>query len=109
MAPETPSSAGIRAPSEVPSAPGRGVDGVRGVLRYAHRTEAPGWLAAVQGTLVTDNMYLQDTELREYLTKLSPEERRILERPEDYRGLAADVARDVATTWRERLKGVLPE
>ncbi|TMC04627.1 MAG: adenylosuccinate lyase [Chloroflexi bacterium] len=51
----------------------------------------------------------QDTELREYLTRLSPEERRILERPEDYRGLAADVARDVAATWRERLKGVLPE
>jgi adenylosuccinate lyase len=51
----------------------------------------------------------QDAELRDYLTRLSPEERRILERPEEYRGLAADVARDVAATWRERLKGVLPE
>ncbi|HYZ89768.1 MAG TPA: hypothetical protein VE620_10775 [Myxococcales bacterium] len=50
---------------EAPSAPGRGIDGVRGVLRYAHRTEAPGWLGAVQGSLTTDNMYLQDTELRE--------------------------------------------
>src|SRR5712671_623540 len=50
---------------EVPSAPGRGIDGVRGVLRYSHRTEAPGWLAAAQGSLATDNMYLQDTELRE--------------------------------------------
>jgi LPS-assembly protein len=50
---------------EVPSAPGRGIDGVRGVLRYSHRTEAPGWLGAVQGSLTTDNMYLQDTELRE--------------------------------------------
>src|SRR5438309_5100993 len=50
---------------EVPSAPGRGINGVRGVLRYAHRTEAPGWLAAAQGSLATDNMYLQDTELRE--------------------------------------------
>ena len=53
------------APSEVSSSPGRGIDGVRGVLRYSHRTEAPGWLAAVQGSLTTDNMYLQDTELRE--------------------------------------------
>ena len=51
----------------------------------------------------------QDTELRDYLTKVLPEERRILDSPEDYRGLAAEVARDVATTWRERLKGVLPE
>lgn len=65
MPPLAPNSAGVAAPSEVPSAPGRGIDGVRGVLRYAHRTEAPGWLAAVQGSLVTDNMYLQDTELRE--------------------------------------------
>ncbi|HEV8230599.1 MAG TPA: lyase family protein [Candidatus Limnocylindria bacterium] len=51
----------------------------------------------------------QDLELRDYLKKLTPDERRILERPEDYRGLAAEVARDVATMWRERLKGVLPE
>jgi adenylosuccinate lyase len=51
----------------------------------------------------------QDAELRDYLTRLTPEERRVLERPEEYRGLAADVARDVAATWRERLKGVLPE
>jgi LPS-assembly protein len=50
---------------EAPSAPGRGIGGVRGVLRYSHRTEAPGWLGAVQGSLTTDNMYLQDTELRE--------------------------------------------
>ena len=50
-----------------------------------------------------------DTDLREYLKKFTPDERRILERPEEYRGLAAEVAREVASTWRERLKGVLPE
>ncbi|MFL5311783.1 MAG: LPS-assembly protein LptD [Myxococcales bacterium] len=50
---------------EVPSSPGRGIDGVRGVLRFQHRSEAPGFLAAAQGTLATDNMYLQDTEARE--------------------------------------------
>ena len=52
-------------PGEVRTAPGRGIDGVRGVLRFQHRTEAPGLLAAAQGTLATDNTYLQDTELRE--------------------------------------------
>lgn len=50
-----------------------------------------------------------DGELRDYLKKLTPDERHILERPEDYRGLAAEVARHVAATWRERLAGVLPE
>ena len=66
-------------------------------------------LEAERGSRSLLEVVAQDAELRDYLTKLSPEERRILERPEDYRGLAADVARDVASTWRERLKGVLPE
>ena len=51
----------------------------------------------------------QDPEMRDYLTKLTPDERRLLERPEEYRGLAAEVARDASAMWRERLKGVLPE
>jgi hypothetical protein len=50
-----------------------------------------------------------DTDLRDYLRKFTPDERRILERPEEYRGLAAEVARDIASAWRERLKGILPE
>jgi hypothetical protein len=62
---ERPDTAGGDALGEVLSSPGRGIGGVRGVLRYSHRTEAPGWLGAVQGSLTTDNMYLQDTELRE--------------------------------------------
>ena len=50
-----------------------------------------------------------DADLREYLKKLSPDERRVLERPEEYRGLATQVAKDVAANWRERLKAILPE
>jgi len=75
----------------------------------AHEVVRRLTLEAERGSRSVLEVVAQDAELRDYLTKLSPEERRILERPEDYRGLAADVARDVASTWRERLKGVLPE
>ena len=51
----------------------------------------------------------QDSELRGYLKKLTPAERRVLERPEEYRGLSAEAARSVTSLWREKLKGVLPE
>jgi adenylosuccinate lyase len=51
----------------------------------------------------------QDAALRGYLKKLTPAERRTLERPEEYIGLAPEVARSVTALWRERLKGVLPE
>jgi adenylosuccinate lyase len=50
-----------------------------------------------------------DPELRTILASLTAEERAVLDRPEEYRGLAADVARDVAKTWRTKLVGVLPE
>jgi adenylosuccinate lyase len=50
-----------------------------------------------------------DSDVRSYLAKLTPEERRVVDQPEEYRGLAADVAREVAATWRERLREVLPE
>ena len=56
---------GVMVPGELPSAPGRGYDDFRGVLRFSHRTEAPGTLVAAQGSLATDSMYLQDTEVRE--------------------------------------------
>ncbi len=58
-------AAGAPVAGELPSAPGRGYDGFRGVLRFSHRTEAPGTLVAAQGSLATDSMYLQDTEVRE--------------------------------------------
>ena len=51
---------------------------------------------------------MHDEDLRQTIGALTPAERRILERPEEYRGLAADVARDVAAEWRKRLKGLLP-
>jgi adenylosuccinate lyase len=50
-----------------------------------------------------------DPDLRSILASLSSDERRVLDQPEEYRGLAGDVARDVAKLWRERLAGVLPE
>ena len=75
----------------------------------AHEAVRRLTLEAERGSRSILEVVATDTELRDHMTKFSPEERRILERPEDYRGLAAEVARDVATTWRERLKGVLPE
>jgi adenylosuccinate lyase len=75
----------------------------------AHEAVRRLTLEGERGSRSVLEVVAQDTELRDYLTKFSPEERRILDSPEDYRGLAAEVARDVATTWRERLKGVLPE
>ncbi|HTJ59559.1 MAG TPA: lyase family protein [Candidatus Saccharimonadales bacterium] len=50
-----------------------------------------------------------DPDLKPLLASLAPDERRVLDQPEEYRGLAADVARDVATVWRARLAGILPE
>jgi adenylosuccinate lyase len=50
-----------------------------------------------------------DRDVRDYMKKLTADERRILDQPDEYRGLAADVARDVTAKWRERLKGILPE
>src|SRR5258706_16417645 len=75
----------------------------------AHEVVRRLTLEAERGSRSVLEVVAQDAELRDYLTKLSPEERRILERPEDYRGLAADVARDGPSTARGRLKGVLPE
>jgi adenylosuccinate lyase len=50
-----------------------------------------------------------DPDLKSALGRLSEAERRVLDHPEEYRGLAAQVARDVAVAWRERLKEALPE
>jgi len=56
---------GVTFPGESIASPGRGYDSIRGVLRFRHRTESPGLLAAAQGSLATDNMYIPDTEFRE--------------------------------------------
>ena len=46
---------------------------------------------------------LRSSELRTLIAELTPDERASLDRPEDYRGLAARVARETAAEWRERL------
>ncbi len=51
----------------------------------------------------------QSDDLRDVLAKLSEDERRALEKPEEYRGLAASVALEVCATWRERLGDYLRE
>ncbi len=48
-------------------------------------------------------------ELRPMLASLTPEERTVLERPDEYRGLAASVARETGASWRERLGRYLEE
>src|SRR5262249_22711507 len=50
-----------------------------------------------------------DREVRDYMKKLTPDERRVLDQPDEYRGLASEVTREITGTWRGRLKGVLPE
>ena len=50
-----------------------------------------------------------DPELKPLLAKLTPAERKVLDQPDEYRGLAPEVARAVAQTWRAKLAGVLPE
>jgi len=66
-------------------------------------------LEAERGSRSLLEVAMLDTDFRDFLKKFTPEERRILERPEDYYGLAPQVARDIASAWRERLKGILPE
>lgn len=50
----------------------------------------------------------QHAELRDVIRSFSESERRAIEQPEEYRGLAARVAREVCATWRERLREHLP-
>jgi adenylosuccinate lyase len=75
----------------------------------AHEAVRRLTLEAERGSRSLLEVATLDADLREYLKKFSPDERRILERPEEYFGLAPQVARDIASTWRERLKGILPE
>jgi adenylosuccinate lyase len=75
----------------------------------AHEAVLKLTLEAERGGRTVLEVAAQDSELREYLKKLTPTERRVLERPEEYRGLSAEAARSVTALWREKLKGVLPE
>ncbi len=51
----------------------------------------------------------QQDDLRETLARLTPDERRAIDKVEEYRGAATEVARDVCETWRGRLREWLPE
>ena len=75
----------------------------------AHEAVRKLTLEAERGGRTVLEVAAQDSELRGYLKKLTPAERRVLERPEEYRGLSAEAARSVTSLWREKLKGVLPE
>lgn len=50
-----------------------------------------------------------EPDLKAALGSFTPDERRLLDHPEQYIGLAAQVARDVAQQWRTKLAGLLPE
>lgn len=75
----------------------------------AHEAVRRLTLEAERGSRSLLEVATLDNDLRDYLKKFTPDERRILERPEEYRGLASNVARDIASAWRVRLKGILPE
>jgi len=88
-------------PGERDAAPGRGIDGVRGVLRFTHRTEAPGVLAAAQGTLATDTMYFQDVqpgELDRFLDSLRTDAGVVLRKGPASAGVDSTVLFDMRTT-----------
>ena len=75
----------------------------------AHEAVRRLTIEAERGSRPLLEVAMLDDELRAYLARLTQDERRVLERPEEYRGIASQVARDVATSWRQRLKGFLPE
>jgi len=75
----------------------------------AHEAVRRLTLEAERGSRSLLEVATLDGDLRPYLVKFTPDERRILERPDEYRGLAPEVAREIASAWRERLKGILPE
>src|SRR5437868_15358332 len=75
----------------------------------AHEAVRRLTLEAERGSRSLLEVATLDADLRPYLTKFTPDERRILERPDQYRRLPPEGARDIASAWRERLKGILPE
>ena len=77
--------------------------------RDAHEAVRRLTLEADRGSRSPLELAALDPELKPVLAALTAEERAVLDRPEDYRGLAPEVAREVARTWRKKLAGVLPE
>jgi adenylosuccinate lyase len=77
--------------------------------RDAHEAVRRLTLEADRGGRSALELAALDPELKPILAGLTPAERLVLDQPDEYRGLAADVAKDVAATWRKKLAGVLPE
>jgi adenylosuccinate lyase len=75
----------------------------------AHEAVRRLTVEAERGSRPLLEVAMLDADLRAYIARLTQDERKVLERPEEYRGIAAQVAREVAGSWRERLRGVLPE
>jgi adenylosuccinate lyase len=75
----------------------------------AHEAVRRHTLEAEQSGRPMLELAAMDGDLKPVIASLSADERRVLDHPEEYRGLSADVARDVAKTWRAKLMGVLPE
>ncbi len=75
----------------------------------AHEAVRKLTLEAERGSRSVLEVATVEADLRDYIKRFTPEERRLLERPDEYRGLAAEATREVTATWRERLAGVLPE
>jgi len=75
----------------------------------AHEAVRRLTLEAERGGLGVLEAAAHDDILKTFVGQITPDERRILERPEEYRGVSAEVARDTSRAWRERLEGVLPE
>ena len=75
----------------------------------AHEAVRRLTVEAERGSRPLLEVAMLDADLRAYIARLTQDERRVLERPEEYRGIASQVAREVAGSWRERLRGVLPE
>jgi len=74
----------------------------------AHEAVRKLTLQAESGRSVLE-IAAMDPELKATLGKMTAGEREQLDHPEEYRGLAAEVAREVATEWRGKLSAVLPE
>src|SRR5438270_337160 len=66
----------------------------------AHEAVRRLTLEAERGSRSLLEVATLDGDLRPYLVKFTPDERRILERPEEYRGLAPEVAADLGSAWR---------
>src|SRR5256886_17317059 len=65
----------------------------------AHEAVRRLTLEAERGSRSLLEVATRDTDPRQYLGKFTPDERKIVDRPEEYRRLAPQIARDNAHAW----------